>query len=205
METPAPRPSRFSTATTFISGGIFFLCAFCVCCFAFSYWYGGLDDGIARVPRPTATPRPSRTAVPDTPTPIPLLPTVGEAISAGGVSLTVHSLTATVSSDIADPADGHYFLVIDTAIENTERENGAAYSPLYFSVKDTEGFEYEATFNYIDPALHAGNMPLGDKVRGNVVFEVPLTVTSLTLAYTPLVIGGGYETIRIDLGEPPRP
>lgn len=155
---------------------------------------------------PTLTPRSSRTAttIPASPT-APVLPVVGETVTAGGIGFIVNSIRAVASLDGRTPPEGHYYLLVDATVENISRENGAAYSPYYFSVKDDNGFTYQFALPYVEPAMHAGNMPLGDKVRGNVLFEIPTAAADLILVYDPIVIGGGYEQIRIHLGTPPTP
>lgn len=212
MNTQPPRRTPLNSVLLFIAGGVALLCICGVVAIFGLYQLGRTVPDTVDNPAP----RPTRTAVSTslddiaaivptvTPTTLPL-PTVGEVVEAGGVSLVVNSLTAAATSDILAPAEGNFYLILDATITNVSRDDGAAYSPLYFSVKDSDGFEYEYAFVYFEPAIHAGNMPLSDKVRGNVAFEIPLTTKDLTLTYDPIVIGGGYEQIRVKLGDPPTP
>lgn len=52
-----------------------------------------------------------------------------------------------------------------------------------------------------EPSFKSGNLPKGDKVRGNVAFEVAPDAKGFVLTYQPLVILGGFQPIRIDLGQ----
>jgi hypothetical protein len=163
---------------------------------------------------PTVTPlltwTPTDTAQPPTPAPptvTPLPPPtpkvgrVGERVEAGGIALTVVSVsTLNEIDEFWLPDAGNIFLVIDVIVENASRDDEAPYNPLYFSVKDSDSFEYDTSMLAPDPALSSGTLVRGDKSRGNVAFEVPITASGFIVTYEPLVILGGYEPIRIDLG-----
>jgi hypothetical protein len=90
-------------------------------------------------------------------------------------------------------------LVIDVSIENSGRTDETPYNPLYFSIKDADGYEYNTAFLAPDPSLKSGALPKGERVRGFVAFEIRSASVGLILTYEPLVILGGYEPIRIDL------
>jgi len=49
--------------------------------------------------------------------------------------------------------------------------------------------------------LKAGTLRKGDKARGNVAFEVGTNAKGFTVRYEPLVLFGGYQPIRIGLGQ----
>ena len=60
-------------------------------------------------------------------------------------------------------------------------------------MKDSEGRQYETTFTDVaNPALSAGNNSPGDKIRGWVVFEVPMDAKLATFKYEPL---GGKQAV----------
>ncbi len=44
-------------------------------------------------------------------------------------------------------------------------------------------------------------MVKGDKARGHLAFEVPDTSKGFVVSYEPMVIFGGYKTIRVNLEE----
>jgi hypothetical protein len=153
---------------------------------------------------PTVTPLPSATPLPTVtplPPPTPKVGRVGERVEAGGIALTVVSVsTLNEIDEFWLPDAGNIFLVIDVIVENASRDDEAPYNPLYFSVKDSDSFEYNTSMLAPDPALSSGTLVRGDKSRGNVAFEVPITASGFIVTYEPLVILGGYGPIRIDLG-----
>lgn len=142
---------------------------------------------------PTETPQPAAS---------PNFGKVGDRIEQGGIALTVVNVLKVASvSEFLQPEPGNTYLVVEVIIENISRDDETPYNPLYFSVKDADGFQYNVTMLAPDPALSSGKLVKGDKVRGNVAFEVKETASGLVISYEPLVLLGGYETIRIELGQ----
>ena len=114
--------------------------------------------------------------------------------------MTVTSVvTMTEISNFLRAEEGKVYLVAEVLLETTTRDS-APYNPMYFKVKDGNGFEYNTSIIAPDPSLKSGDLVKGDKVRGNVAFEVPATATGFILSYEPLVIAGGYEALKVDLG-----
>jgi hypothetical protein len=92
---------------------------------------------------------------------------VGERREAGGIALTVTKVSKLDQiGDFWKPGEGNIYLVTEVIIENVNREE-APYNPLYFKVKDSDGFEYLSAITAPDPSLKSGTLAKGDKVRGN--------------------------------------
>jgi hypothetical protein len=149
-------------------------------------------------PESTNTPAPTDTLLPP---PTQNVGLVGERRESGGIALTVLSVSKAESIDFFTPDTGNVFLIIEVLIENVSRDEETPYNPFYFSVKDSEGFEASTSIAAPDPSLQSGTLPKGDKARGFVAFEVRATATGFIVTYEPLVIFGGYEPIRISLGQ----
>jgi len=145
---------------------------------------------------PTKTPANTNTPLPS---PTPDIGAINEPIEMSGIVLTVLDATKMDRIDYFTPDPGNIFLVIDVSIENVNRANETPYNPLYFSVKDSENYEYNASFFSPNPSLKSGTLPKGAKVRGFVAFEVRSTSKGFVVTYKPLVILGGYAPIRISL------
>jgi hypothetical protein len=95
---------------------------------------------------------------------------------------------------------GHVYLNALVDIAN-QRDDEAPYNPLYFKVKDAGGFEYTGSLlGSPSPSLKSGKLTPGEHVAGWVSFEVPVEASGFVVSYQPLVIFGGYQTIRVDLG-----
>ncbi len=127
---------------------------------------------------------------------------IGIRQESGGIAITVVGLRTERSIEnffTADP--GKVYVVVDVVIENTARDE-APYTPLYFQVKDADGFEYNASLVAPAPSLRSGKLAKGERVRGNVAFETPQNVAGLVLSFQPLVLFGDYQPIRVALPNP---
>lgn len=140
------------------------------------------------------------TAVPE-PTVVPAstIGKVGERREAGGVALTAMKVEKAKEIGTFQKAkEGKMYLLVEVLLETTGRDE-APYNPIYFKVKDADGFEYNVTISTADNTLKSGKLTAGEKVRGVVTFEVPEQASGLVLSYEPIVLLGGYEPIRIAL------
>ena len=93
--------------------------------------------------------------------------------------------TADLSSD---PADGNQYVAFDVTISNVG-DDDFPYNSFFFTLKDSESFEYERGFVIGGPGqeLNSGRLDPGDKIRGWMIFEVPIEVEGLKAIYTPLI------------------
>jgi Domain of unknown function (DUF4352) len=148
----------------------------------------------AAAPAPTPAPKPQ-----PTPTSAAPVAKVGERVVSGGIALTVNSVTRTDSlGQFQKAKPGRVFVVADVTVESVTREK-AVYNPLYFKAKDADGYEYTASLLAGDQGLKSGELNPGEKARGTVAFDVPSEAKGLIMSYQPIVILGGYQTIRIAL------
>jgi hypothetical protein len=197
--------------------GIAVVISFCLIC-GFLAFLGAINqsqgtsptqsENPVQVDKPSEIPMPSQeaTIVPkidptETPLPVSSVGAIGESQEAGGIAVTVFDVYKAESIGIWTPDSGNVYLVIEVLIENVNRDDEAPYNPLYFSVKDNDGFESTSSISAPDPSLHSGTLPKGDKVRGFVAFEVKATANGFIVSYEPLVFFGDYEPIRINLGQ----
>ncbi|MCA1667637.1 MAG: DUF4352 domain-containing protein [Thermomicrobia bacterium] len=118
---------------------------------------------------------------------------MGAKVAVQGMAVTVNEVRDPAPpTDFSKPKDGNRFVAVDVTIENTDTKP-ASYNALYATVKDTDGRQYDATFtDVVNPALSAGDNSPGDKIRGWVVFEVPVGAKMATFKYEPL---GGKQVV----------
>ena len=125
---------------------------------------------------------------------------VGQRIESAGIALTVNGARrAAEAGPIAKAKPGRTYMIADVSLENANRER-APYNPLYFKVRDADGFEY--TSNLMaggDQSLKSGELATGERVRGTVAFDVPEGARGLVMTYQPQVLFGGYQTLRVEL------
>lgn len=157
---------------------------------------------------PTSTPEPGAepTSAPEAPTEAPpteaapaTLATIGQAVDGNGYLLTVNGVERMDTlSGVFTADEGKVYVVADVTIEATQAD--VPYNFFYFGLKDSEAFTYDPAIG-ADPDIGSGTLPAGDRARGLVAFEVPEGATGLVLHYEPIVILGGYEAVRVDLGQ----
>ncbi|MBX6770851.1 MAG: DUF4352 domain-containing protein [Chloroflexi bacterium] len=149
-------------------------------------------------PVPTDTPRPQPTDTPAT-----TVGKIGQKVTASGISLTVNSIQRvdkmTMSGFTLTPDQpGFGYVIVDVTIENTSRDQ-ASYNPLYFHIKDSDGYEYNVTSSLDPKALKTGRIARGEKARGTVALAVPKNAHGLVLEYRPLDISLDAPIARIAL------
>ncbi len=155
-------------------------------------------------------------SVSDAPSPVPSIPAhaanpspttlpsgrVGQRQVSLGIALTVVSVKRMASANgLPLDSPGKVLIVADVLIENVSRDEAAPYNLLYFRLQDSNGYTFSPGVYSVDPELHSGRLPKGDKVRGNVVYEVPAASNGLVLSYESLALFQGNAAIRVNLGQ----
>lgn len=141
--------------------------------------------------RPADAPQPTATA---SPSPTPEVGQVGQRIIANGIGLTVVGVAKL--SEFAP-----VYLIVDVIIENISRDEGAPYGPIHFRLEDSEGYRYDATYWVPYTTLDNGVLARGSQARGKVAFEIEPTASGFIAIYDLTELPGGYQVIRIDLGQ----
>ncbi|MBI2124942.1 DUF4352 domain-containing protein, partial [Candidatus Woesearchaeota archaeon] len=82
---------------------------------------------------------------------------------------------------------GKIFLIIDITVENRGATNDFFenyISPSSFRIKDGDGYVYERAYVYsLEQEFPSGEIPIGEKVRGKIAFELPTAATGLKLEF----------------------
>jgi len=137
--------------------------------------------------------------VASTPTPEPAAPAIGQIsqrVEAGGIAMTVNSITTDPNpSQFSSAPEGKTYLIVDVLIENTSGEP-LSYNPYYFTVKDSDSYEYSGGETVPDPRFSSGQLAPGDSVRGIVGFEIPIGAVGLVLTHD---IMGRFQPVRVAL------
>ncbi len=142
----------------------------------------------------------SSNATPEAVEPKRVIGKVGQRVESTGIALSVLKVQKRAKvNEYIEPEAGNTYITVEVVIENTSRDE-TPYNPLYFKVKDADGFEHDVSLMGADPQLKSGNLRAGAKSRGFVTFEVPKIAKGLVMSYEPLVILGGYEPIEFNLG-----
>ncbi len=125
----------------------------------------------------------------------------GERVVLDWIALTVVKLASPAAIGVYQPGQGRVFLDVEVIIENPSHSDSLPCNPLYFKVKDADGYEYTTALVSLDPSLKSGDLAPGEEASGHVAFEVRKEARGFVLAYEPVVLFKDYEEISIDLGE----
>lgn len=117
---------------------------------------------------------------------------VGQPVTSGPLTLTAVSSTVSQGDDFSTPADGSQFIVVDLEVANNGSSSYAFSTMLMLSVSTPEGRKYTQAAYFPEPKFPDGTIAAGEKARGNVAFEVPTTVSAMSLAFDP-VTGEGVK------------
>ena len=137
--------------------------------------------GPARVMTGTALPPEPTLAIIDLP-PVAL----GQPSTKDGLIVTIFGVTAQETTSGFSPGAGNVYLVVDAQIENTGPDPFQV-AFLGFGVTDAGGKSYYPPHSSPDfapqPALAPGELASGATIRGNVMFEVPASVTAGVVSF----------------------
>ncbi len=130
------------------------------------------------------------------------LPVTGQRDESGEIALSISEVKVVERMGSTRAAAGNKLVVMAATIENVSRTR-VPFNPDYFSARDAQGYEYPAVIIPIETVLGAGSLRQGEKVSGQVVFEVPGEVTRLVVEYQPQVLVEEYPVIRflVEVGE----
>ncbi|MBE0697922.1 MAG: DUF4352 domain-containing protein, partial [Anaerolineaceae bacterium] len=110
-------------------------------------------------------------------------------------ALTIEKVEVSSRLPARKAGKGQQFVTLTVKIENTAHDR-VPYNPLYFRVKDVDGFEYLPVVGSPETSLQAGSLARGQMVHNIVIFEVPTTDYKLVVSYLPTVLTEEYAPIR---------
>jgi hypothetical protein len=125
---------------------------------------------------------------------------VGEVIEIGTMLLTVNEVTSPKGDQFNKPSDGNKFVVVDLTIENKSDETVNISTLLQMSIKTAEGQKYSV--DVMASTAGGGSTPdgevaPGEKIRGQVGFQVPEASTGLIFVFDADVFGAGKVAIAL--------
>ncbi len=126
------------------------------------------------------------------------LPGAGQRDEAGGIALSVAQVAVSQRIGYTKAGASRMLVSLMATIENVSRVK-SPYNPEYFAVKDEQGYEYPAIVIPGEAVLQPGSLGQGQKVSGQVVFEVPERAGRLVVEYQPQVLVDEYPVIRFQI------
>ena len=131
----------------------------------------------------------------------PLIGKVGETLAQGGYLLTVTQVESAENfGDFVNANKGMRLIAVELIVESTANK-GVSVNPMYTSIRDADGYEYNGSIFGREPSLKSQNdLPRGEKMRGWVTFEIPEKAKGLMFTYQPITFQNDVR-LRVGLGQ----
>lgn len=125
---------------------------------------------------------------------------IGDVIAMGTTNITVNEVQYPAGDDFNKPNAGFKFLVVDITIENTSATAINVSTLLQMSVKDASGQKFDVNFSASMASGGSspdGEIAPGEKLRGQVGFQVPENATGLVFVFDADVWGSGKAFVAL--------
>lgn len=125
---------------------------------------------------------------------------VGDVIAMGTTNITVNEVLYPAGDQFNQPNAGFKFLVVDLTIENLSATAISVSTLLQMSVKDSSSQKYDV--DLMASVASGGTTPdgelaPGEKLRGQVGFQVPVNATGLVFVFDADVWGSGKVFVAL--------
>jgi hypothetical protein len=125
---------------------------------------------------------------------------IGDVIAMGTTNITVNEVLYPAGDDFNKPNEGFKFLVVDVTIENLSATAISVSTLLQMSVKDSSSQKYDV--DLMASVASGGTTPdgelaPGEKLRGQVGFQVPVNATGLVFVFDADVWGSGKVFVAL--------
>lgn len=124
---------------------------------------------------------------------------VGDQVKSGEFVFSVNAIRKDTGSGFIKPKADHVYLIPNVTIENQSQKEANISTLLQMYIKDGDGNKYTPTITQDATGKVDGELLAGEKVKGDVGFEVPSKATELFLYYEASWLTG--KTIKVQLSE----
>ena len=108
---------------------------------------------------------------------------VGETLDYHGMLVTVNSIRESGGDDYLKPQEGNTLLILDITVENTTGSDQVVSSALSFRLSDAKDITYMAAINSDVKNSLDGDLAAGQKMQGEIGYEVAKDITGLQLSF----------------------
>ncbi len=125
------------------------------------------------------------TASGNTPAPSAQHFTVGQVVKIDDTwDITVNSVKMSKGDQFSVPKSGNTYLIIDLSMKNISAREQTVSSLISFNLQDTTGSKYTESFTTLsDVHPPDGKVEAGAPLRGQLVYEVPISMKTYTLSF----------------------
>jgi hypothetical protein len=119
-------------------------------------------------------------------TQVPHTHPIGKPVQVGDAWIvTVNSVKTRAGGECSQPKGGYTFLVVDVTLKNITSSRPNASSVMMFTLKDQTGQRYTETMTGCTKASPDGMVKSGNLLKGVMVYAVPSSMHTFTLAFEP--------------------
>lgn len=125
---------------------------------------------------------------------------VGQQVKIGSTWIvTINSATTHAATEFDTPKAGDTYLVIDATFKNISSSEQNLSTLLQLSLKDSTGQSYDETITTFAKQPPDGKVAAGDLNRGQIVYEVPKSQKTYTLAFEADIVSSGQVVWNITI------
>ena len=111
---------------------------------------------------------------------------IGDVVTLDGWQVVVNGAKTSHGGEFDTPQHaGDIYLEIDASVTNQTGQNQTFSSLLSFTLKDSTGQKYDQSFVSDAPSPPDGNVQSNGKLRGTLVYEIPPTMKTFELDFSP--------------------
>ena len=125
---------------------------------------------------------------------------IGETVKIGAFEMTVNQVTSPKGDSFNKPSAGNKFLIVDVTLENKGTKAENVSSSLQMWLKDPTGQRYKDDLSAIVASKGKtpdGEIAAGEKIRGQVGFQVPEEITGLVFVFDEDLFGEGKVSVAL--------
>jgi hypothetical protein len=126
---------------------------------------------------------------------------VGDLIEISDLVIQVLGVSYPTGTEVIRPKEGYKFVAVDVQVENQGSSVQEVTSVVQMYLKDDTGQKY--TFHLGAQSVIGGGLPddelsPGERIRGQIGFQVPQNVKSLIFVFDAEIFGFGKVFISLD-------
>jgi hypothetical protein len=111
---------------------------------------------------------------------------IGDVVTMGTTTLTISGIEYSQGQEYSEPVEGYQFLVVDLTLENKGSQAVTISSLMQMTVKDADHYQYSVDLfasMLLGQGSPDGEIAVGEKLRGQVGFQVPENPTGLMFVF----------------------
>jgi len=119
---------------------------------------------------------------------------VGETVTIGNTwKVVVNSVKTDKGGQFSALKAGNTYLVVDISLTNISSQEQSISSALNFTLQDATGQKYTESIDTNAGATPDGKVAAGSPLRGSIAYEVPASMKTFTLSFTPDITASGQS------------